>query len=71
MVIGRNDLQPGASDYHRMPQDTIGHPRTPQDSTRHPRTVPVYLKLLTFIIFSMLKSFFFYDEMLHLVIRKK
>ena len=39
----------GASDY----------PRTPQDTTGHPRTVPVYLKLLTFIIFSMLKSLFF------------
>ena len=49
----------GASDYHRTPQDTIGHPRTPQDSTRHHRTVPVHLKLMTFIIFSMLKSLFF------------
>ena len=49
----------GASDYHRTPQDTTGHHRTPQDSTRHARTVPVYLKLLTFIIFSMRKSLFF------------
>ena len=60
-----NSYLSGASDYHRTPQDTIGHPRTVQE---HHRTVPVYLKLLRFIMFLMYKSLFF-NKIHHLVHR--